>query len=55
MNAATNAGGIGTAAGDAAFNTSLVSQFNQRYNSGGNFWTQAPSNPSPGSRSERSR
>jgi len=45
--AAAGAGGLGTAAGDAAFNASLVSQFNQRYNSGGSFWTQAPSNPSP--------
>src|SRR5262249_17322259 len=43
--AATNAGGIGTPAGDAAFEQSLVNQFNTTYGGGGNKWTGAPSNP----------
>jgi Peptidase family M1 domain len=43
--AATNAGGIGTPAGDAAFEQSLINQFNATYGGGGNNWTVAPSNP----------
>ncbi len=43
--AATNAGGLGTPAGDAAFETSLRTRFNGTYGSTGSFWTVAPSNP----------
>ena len=43
--AATNAGGLGTPAGDAAFETSLRTRFNSTYGSTGSFWTVAPSNP----------
>ena len=43
--AATNAGGLGTPAGDAAFETSLRTRFNNTYGSTGSFWTVAPSNP----------
>ena len=43
--AATNAGGLGTPAGDAAFETSLRTRFNGTYGSTGTFWTVAPSNP----------
>ena len=45
--AATNAGGLGTPAGDAAFETSLVNRFNATSNYGntGSLWTAAPSNP----------
>jgi hypothetical protein len=46
--AANNAGGLGTPAGDAAFNQSLVNQFNTTYAGGGNNWTVAPSNPTVG-------
>jgi Peptidase family M1 domain len=41
------AGGPSTAKGQAAFQASLVKQFNQIYGSGGGFWTTAPSNPIP--------
>jgi aminopeptidase N len=41
------AGGPSTPAGRAAFQASLVKQFNQIYGSGGGFWTTAPSNPIP--------
>jgi len=46
-NAANAAGGLGTPAGDAAFQTTLVSQFNTNYARGGTFWTAAPSDPTP--------
>ena len=41
------AGGPSTAKGRAAFQASLVKQFNQIYGSGTDFWTTAPSNPTP--------
>src|ERR1700733_9984632 len=41
------AGGPSTAKGQAAFQASLVNQFNQIYGSGSDFWTTAPSNPIP--------
>ena len=41
------AGGPSTAKGRAAFQASLVKQFNQIYGSGKDFWTTAPSNPIP--------
>jgi hypothetical protein len=41
------AGGPSTAKGQAAFEASLVSQFNTIYGSRGSFWTGAPSNPEP--------
>jgi len=41
------AGGPSTAKGRAAFQASLVNQFNQIYGSGSDFWTTAPSNPIP--------
>jgi aminopeptidase N len=41
------AGGPSTAKGRAAFQASLVKQFNQIYGSGTDFWTTAPSNPIP--------
>ncbi|HZC51785.1 MAG TPA: M1 family aminopeptidase [Mycobacterium sp.] len=44
-NAAIAAGGLDTPAGDAAFDASLVNQFNINYARGGSFWTGAPSNP----------
>jgi hypothetical protein len=47
--AATAAGGYGTPAGNAAFDASLISQFNSTYNSTGTFWTEVPSNPTPDS------
>jgi hypothetical protein len=48
--AATNAGGLGTPAGDAAFETSLVNRFNTNYGTtSSTFWTVAPSNPTPNS------
>ncbi len=44
--AANAAGGQGSAAGDAAFEASLVSRFNTNYNSTSTtFWNTAPSNP----------
>jgi hypothetical protein len=47
--AATNAGGLGTPAGDAAFDQSLIDQFNATYNRTGSFWTMIPSDPTPDS------
>ena len=41
------AGGANSAAGRAAFQASLVKQFNQVYARAGAFWDQAPSNPTP--------
>jgi hypothetical protein len=41
------AGGPSTAKGRAAFQASLVKQFNSTYASGKDFWTDAPSNPTP--------
>ncbi len=46
-NAQTAAGGAGTAAGDAAFEQSLVDQFNRNYANTGSLWTAAPSDPTP--------
>jgi hypothetical protein len=43
--AAEGAGGLGTPAGDAAFDRSLRQGFAQFYSAGGGFWTVAPSNP----------
>ncbi len=44
-NAANAAGGLDTPAGNAAFEASLVNQFNANYARGGSFWTGAPSKP----------
>jgi hypothetical protein len=44
--AATAAGGMGTPSGDAAFDASLVNQFNLNYANNG-LWTAAPSDPTP--------
>ena len=41
------AGGPSTAKGRAAFQASLVKQFNTTYASGKDFWTGAPSDPTP--------
>jgi hypothetical protein len=41
------AGGPSSAAGKAAFEASLVRQFDQRYASAGSAWDGAPSNPTP--------
>ncbi|MBV9206950.1 MAG: hypothetical protein JO037_16510 [Actinobacteria bacterium] len=41
------AGGPSSPKGRAAFQASLVHQFNAIYGSGGAFWTAAPSNPEP--------
>jgi hypothetical protein len=47
--AANAAGGLGTPAGDAAFETSLINRFNTNYNTtSSTFWTGAPSNPTVG-------
>jgi Peptidase family M1 domain len=46
-NAETAAGGPGTAAGQAAFQASLIAQFNTNYARAGSFWSAAPSNPTP--------
>jgi hypothetical protein len=46
-NAETAAGGPDTAAGQAAFQASLVAQFNTNYARAGSFWSAAPSNPTP--------
>jgi len=46
-NAQTAAGGPGTAAGQAAFQASLIAQFNTNYARAGSFWSAAPSNPTP--------
>jgi hypothetical protein len=44
--AAKNAGGLGTPAGDAAFEASLANRFNGTYNStSSSLWSVAPSNP----------
>ena len=44
--AANAAGGLGTPAGDAAFDNSLITRFNTTYNStSANNWNVAPSNP----------
>ncbi|MDA0180452.1 M1 family aminopeptidase [Solirubrobacter phytolaccae] len=43
--AATTAGGLGTPAGDAAFEASLVTRFNNTYNSTTASWSVAPSKP----------
>jgi hypothetical protein len=49
-NAATAAGGLGTPAGNAAFDTSLIGRFNTNYGTtNSTFWTGAPSNPTVGS------
>jgi Peptidase family M1 domain len=52
--AANAAGGQGTAAGDAAFERSIVTSFNTQYATGqtantANYWTVAPSNPTSAS------
>ena len=41
------AGGPSSRQGQAAFEASLVNQFNTIYRSSGSFWTTAPSNPEP--------
>ena len=46
-NAQTAAGGPGTAAGRAAFEQSLVDQFDGSYATKGSLWTHAPSDPTP--------
>jgi hypothetical protein len=46
-NAETAAGGPDTAAGQAAFQASLIAQFNTNYARTGSFWSAAPSNPTP--------
>jgi hypothetical protein len=46
-NAETAAGGPDTAAGRAAFQASLIAQFNTNYARTGSFWSAAPSNPTP--------
>ena len=47
--AATTAGGLGTPAGDAAFDLSLNNRFNTNYGTTSNTaWTSAPSNPTVG-------
>jgi hypothetical protein len=45
--AQTAAGGPGTPAGQAAFQNSLIAQFNSLYARTGNFWAAAPSDPTP--------
>jgi hypothetical protein len=48
--AATAAGGLGTPAGDAAFDASMNNRFNTNYGTtSSSFWTTAPSNPTVGS------
>ncbi|HYW88534.1 MAG TPA: hypothetical protein VFB50_12240, partial [Chloroflexota bacterium] len=46
-NAAIAAGGMDTSAGQAAFQASLVAQFNANYARTESFWSAAPSNPTP--------
>jgi hypothetical protein len=46
-NAQAAAGGPGTPAGDAAFETSLVNSFDSAYADTGSLWTAAPSDPRP--------
>jgi hypothetical protein len=45
--AETAAGGPDTAAGQAAFQASLIAQFDANYARTGSFWSAAPSNPTP--------
>jgi hypothetical protein len=45
--AETAAGGPQSAKGQAAFQASLVHQFNETYAAGKDFWNAAPSNPTP--------
>jgi hypothetical protein len=45
--AAEAAGGLDTAAGEAAFDASLVARFHTNYIATGTTWTRAPSNPTP--------
>lgn len=46
LNDANTAGGLGTPAGDAAFDNSLINRFNATYNTtSSTFWRGAPSNP----------
>ncbi len=46
-NAEIAAGGPDTTAGQAAFQASLIAQFNSNYARTGSFWSQAPSDPTP--------
>ncbi|HSR83307.1 MAG TPA: M1 family aminopeptidase, partial [Streptosporangiaceae bacterium] len=46
-NAEIAAGGPGTAAGQAAFQASLIARFNTNYARSSSFWAEAPSNPMP--------
>jgi hypothetical protein len=46
-NAANAAGGLNTPAGQAAFDASLIQQFNTNYARTGSIWTAAPSDPIP--------
>ncbi len=46
-NAQTAAGGPGTPAGEAAFENSLISTFDDNYADTGSLWTAAPSDPTP--------
>ncbi|MEO8888212.1 MAG: M1 family aminopeptidase [Jatrophihabitantaceae bacterium] len=46
-NAETAAGGPYSAAGQAAFEAALVTQFNKSYANSGSLWKAAPSNPTP--------
>src|SRR4029079_11086012 len=47
--AANSAGGLGTPAGNTAFDTSLISRFNTNYGTtSATAWTSAPSNPTVG-------
>jgi hypothetical protein len=46
-NAETAAGGPGAAPGRAAFQASLIAQFNTNYARTGSFWSATPSNPTP--------
>ncbi|HEY7621497.1 MAG TPA: M1 family aminopeptidase [Solirubrobacteraceae bacterium] len=48
-NAEAAAGGPTSAAGQAAFQASLVSRFNSNYGRAGSFWTAAPSDPTSAS------
>ncbi len=48
-NAANGAGGLGTPAGNTAFDNSLIARFNTNYGTtSGTAWTSAPSNPTVG-------
>ncbi|MBO0823716.1 MAG: hypothetical protein J2P27_07630 [Actinobacteria bacterium] len=48
------AGGPGTAAGQDAFQASLIAQFNTNYARGASFWSEVPSDPAPVSLFDRS-